>query len=285
MLRGYLYIIIAATLWAMIGPVSRFVLADGVSPGEVGFFRAFFAWFFFAGQAIYIKRTRVDAKDLPLLALFGILGITVFYFANFMAVNEGGAAFASVLLYTAPAWVAVLSPLFFDDRMTLKKALAVLLTISGVAAICFLGKNGASGSITFSTLAVVSGVVSGLSYSMYYLFGKYFSGKYDAATLFMYIFPIGAAGLFPFISFSQKTPTAWAGLIFLALFSTFIANTFYYKGLTRLEPTRAVLTATIEPVVAAVFAWLIWNELFTIYGILGALLVIVAVVITVFDNS
>lgn len=283
-LKGYFFIIGAATLWGLIGPVSKFALDSGMGALELGFFRAVIAWFFFALHAVSLKKTKVNQKDLPLIVIFGLIGISIFYAANFIAVEKGGSAFAAVLLYTAPAWVACLSPVFFKEKITVKKLLAIIMTISGIASICFLGNASGSESIHFNVFAIVAGVISGLAYSMYYIFGKYFSKRYDAYTLFFYILPIGALGLLPFISFSQKTPSDWAVLIFLAFFCTYIANSLYYAGLNCLEPTKAVLTATIEPVIAAFFAWLIWNELFTIAGFAGAGVILVGVLLTIYDN-
>ncbi len=88
----------------------------------------------------------------------------------------------------------------------------------------------------------------------------------------------------PFIEFTPKPFETWWILVCLALCCTYIANSFYYAGLRRLEPTRAVLTATVEPVFAAVFAWAIWGELFTVYGMAGAALIIAGVILTIYDN-
>lgn len=284
-LRGYFFIICAAALWGLIGPVSRFALAAGISAIEIGFFRAAFAWLFFASHAIVRGKTKVDPKDLPLMAVFGLVGISVFYTANFIAVDKGGSAFAAVLLYTAPAWVAILSPLIFKETMTLKKIGAVVLTITGIGCICFWGNGSGTERLSFNVIAVITGLVSGLAYSMYYIFGKYFSSRYTAYTLFMYILPVGALGLLPFISFSDKTAGVWAILMFLAFFCTYLANSFYYAGLNHLEPTKAVLTATIEPVIAAFFAWLIWNEMFTLAGIGGAVIILIGVLLTIYEDA
>lgn len=284
-LKGYFYILCAATLWGLIGPVSRFALESGISAIEIGFFRAAIAWLFFASHAIVRGKTKVNPKDLPLMVLFGLLGISVFYAANFIAVEKGGSAFAAVLLYTAPAWVAMLSPVFFKEAMTSKKITAVVLTITGIACICFFGNGAGRESLNFNTAAILSGILSGLAYSMYYLFGKYFSSRYGASTLFLYILPVGAVGLLPFIRFSPQSAITWTVLIFLAFFCTYLANSFYYAGLQSLEPTKAVLTATIEPVIASFFAWLIWNELFTPAGVAGAVVILIGVVLTIYDNK
>lgn len=283
-LKGYLLIISAATLWGLIGPVSRFALGSGMGALETGFFRAVIAWFFFAPHAVLKGKASVRKEDLPLITVFGLIGISAFYSANFITIETGGAAFAAVMLYTAPAWVAFIAPLIFKEKVTIKKVLTVILTISGIIAICFFGNAEGNSSLIFNPTAIISGVLSGLTYSMYYILGKYFSGKYDAYTLFLYILPIGALGLMPFISFSEKAWTDWGVLLFIAFFCTYLANSFYYAGLKRLEPTRAVLTATIEPVVAAFFSWLIWNELFTAAGFTGAVIIIVAVIMTITDT-
>ncbi len=284
-LKGYFFIICAATLWGLIGPVSRFALDSGLGALEIGFFRAAIAWLFFASHAIVYGKTKVNPKDLPLIVVFGLVGISIFYAASFIAVEKGGAAFAAVLLYTAPAWVAILSPIFFKETITLKKITAVILTIAGIGCICFLGNSDGKESLNFNMVAIITGIISGLAYSMYYLFGKYFSSRYDASTLFLYILPVGALGLLPFISFSHKTTSIWVVLIFLSFFCTYLANSFYYAGLNHLEPTKAVLTATIEPVIASFFAWLIWNELFTLAGVAGAFIILTGVLLTIHDQG
>ena len=70
-------------------------------------------------------------------------------------------------------------------------------------------------------------------------------------------------------------------LIFLAVFSTYGAYYFYYAGLKYLEPTRAAITATIEPVITAVVAYVWWNEYFNFAGYAGSALILAAVVMMV----
>lgn len=110
---GYIYILAAATLWGFLGPFGKMAFQEGVSPLEVAFWRAMLAWFLFAAQALYQGRARVNPRDLPGLALFGFLCVTLFFGSYQIAVEKGGAAMASVLLYTAPAWVFFAFPSIF----------------------------------------------------------------------------------------------------------------------------------------------------------------------------
>ena len=202
---GYIYILAAATLWGFLGPFGKMAFQEGVSPLEVAFWRAMLAWLLFAAQAFYQRRVRVNLRDLPGLALFGFLCVTMFFGSYQIAVEKGGAAMASVLLYTAPAWVFLLSRFFLNEGVNLKKITALGLTLAGVILISrnqqvqamgIAGEGGIS--------AVLFGLLAGFCYSLYYIFGKHFSDKYSASVLFLYILPFGAVCLLPWFSFAQK---------------------------------------------------------------------------------
>ncbi|MDY0376583.1 MAG: EamA family transporter [Desulfobacterium sp.] len=279
---GYIYILAAATLWGFLGPFGKMAFQEGVSPLEVAFWRAMLAWLLFAAQAFYQRRVRVNLRDLPGLALFGFLCVTMFFGSYQIAVEKGGAAMASVLLYTAPAWVFLLSRFFLNEGVNLKKITALGLTLAGVILISrnqqvqamgIAGEGGIS--------AVLFGLLAGFCYSLYYIFGKHFSDKYSASVLFLYILPFGAVCLLPWFSFAQKSVTAWLALGAIAVFSTFASYHFYYAGLRRIEAGRASIIATAEPVVAALVAWCWWGESFTVYGYFGSVLILAAVLLMI----
>lgn len=276
-LRGYLLIFGAALLWGLLGPVSRYLFAAGISPIEAGFFRALIAWGLFGIHCVAKNEVKAQIKDLPILFGFGFVGISLFYAANMMAIDKGGAALASVLLYTAPFWVALFSFFLFGERMTLVKGIAMALAVAGVWGICLDGGPMAGESIG---VAVLWGLTAGISYSLYYIIGKKFSGAYPPHTLFFWILPTGILGLLPFVTFTPKTPVNWLQILILALI-TYCANSLYYLGLRHLAPTRAVLTATLEPVVATFFAWLLWDETLGLLGYGGSLLILAGVLLTI----
>jgi drug/metabolite transporter (DMT)-like permease len=284
--KGYLCILTAGTLWGMVGPLGKLAFQEGLAPLEVAFWRAVLAWVFFGIHALIKKEVKIQRQDMINVFLFALSGVTAFYGAYQLAVNRGGAALASVLLYTAPAWVTVMSAYFFRERITPVKCTALFLTLSGVIGVS-LGSGGAGtpGLSTISIPALVFGLLSGFFYSLYYIFGKHFSGRYTSPNLFFYILPIGALGLLPWVTFSPKTATAWAALICLAAFSTYGAYYFYYLGLKSLEASRASIAATIEPVVAALAAYIWWNESFLPIGYAGSILIISAVFLVVWDGK
>lgn len=272
----------AAVLWAFIGPLGKMAFQEGVSPLEVAFWRAALAWICFALQAAWQRKAAVDPRDLPKLAGFGFLCVTLFFGSYQLAVEKGGAALASVLLYTAPAWVVLMSRLFLKERFTRLKLTALGLTLTGVSLIAL---NPGSGALDLSSSAIVPaigfGLLSGFCYSLYYIFGKFFSEKYSASVLFLYILPMGGICLFPFVTFVHKSLYAWLSMGSVAVLSTFGAYHFYYAGLRYIEAGRASIIATSEPVLAALVAWIWWGEMFSSTGYAGSGLIIAAVLLMI----
>lgn len=285
-IKGCIFILTAAIMWGLIGPISKFPIEQGVAPLENAFWRAIFAWMLFAVHACRIRSVKINLKDLPQIIGFGFIGITVFYGSYQLAVQDVGAALASVLLYTAPAWVAFMSWLLLGEKMGPVKIAALVITISGVVCVS-MGPQlfGTGGGLRFTWFGIACGLTSGFTYALYYIYGKTIFSRYTTPTIFLYALPIGALCLTSFFEFTPKTGSSWLSLIALALISTYGAYSVYYAGLKYLEATTASVIATIEPVVAAILAWLWWNEKFDWTGYLGSAMIIAAVLMIVMEGK
>lgn len=277
----------AAVCWGLLGPVARVALRDGVAPLEIAFWRAVLGGVLFATHAV-VMRIRdpgnparvVRGRNLGVVLGFGLVGVSLFYSAYQLAIERGGAALASVLLYTAPAWVAAIGVTWLGERMTRAKAVAIGLTLAGVIGIAASGAR----TIYFSWAAIGWGLVSALSYALYYPFGKHYFGRIAPATIFAVALPVGALGLLPLVPFHPKTVAAWGAMAFIGGVSTYGAYLAYAAGLQRMEASRASILATLEPVVAAAVAHLWWDERFGAWGYAGAVLVLTAAVLAAADE-
>jgi DME family drug/metabolite transporter len=275
---GYLYVAIAAVLWGLLGPVTRIALEQGMDAVEVAVWRALLAAGLFAVHAAVIRRVRLERRDVPSVLAFGVVGVAGLLACYSRAVEAGGAALAAILLYTAPVWVAVLSALFLGERMTGRKLLALGVATAGVAGIA---ASSGGGGIRLTPAALAWGLASGFAYALYYLFGKRYFDKYSTATIFVYALPVGALTMLPMAQFTHKTPAAWGALVFLSVVSTYLAYLFYSAGLRRVEATRASTVATVEPVVAAIAALVMWDERLSPAGYACAAVVLLGVLLMV----
>nr|WP_167942584.1 EamA family transporter [Desulfobaculum xiamenense] len=280
--KGYLYVLTAAVLWGITGPLAKYAFSLGIEPLEVAFWRCVIPFFPFAFQALRSRRLAIARSDRPAVLAFGLVCVAAFYGVYQLAIRAGGAAMASVLMYTAPAWVAIMAWLLLGERMTPAKIAAVVATLAGVAGVS--GVLSGNAAVSVSPTAIVLGLISGVTYAMYFIFGKRLLPRYTTPQLFLYGLPIGALALFPLVEFHHKTPGAWAAIVAVCILSTYLAYTFYYAGLQHLEATRASVVATLEPVVASAMAFMWWDESFSLMGYMGSGLILGAVVLMIIDG-
>ncbi|HSJ62436.1 MAG TPA: EamA family transporter [Gemmatimonadaceae bacterium] len=294
---GVGFVLLAAALWGMFGVVARVALRDGVPPLDIAFWRTLIAFALFAVHHIVRHRVarrgdgpasgtgerrlphgslRIRANDLPGIALFALTGIAALYAFLPLAVEAGGATLAAVLLYTAPAWVAILSTVLLGERLTSRTLVALGLTLAGIAGIALAG----DGALRPTPAALGWGLAAGLSYASLYLFGKFYFARYAPPVVFLYALPIAALALVPFTAFHRPSTAAAVAILTLGVACTYLAYLAYGAGLARLEPTRAATIATAEPVIAAVLAFAFWDERLSSGAYAASLLVIAGVAIT-----
>lgn len=270
-MKGYLLIFLAAALWGLIGVFSKGILASGVGVLELAFWRAALAGGMFIVHAGLTRQMRVKkTRDLFAFAAFSLVGVTLFYTSYTLAVQYGGVSLASILLYSAPAFVAVAAWLLLRETLTRRKLGLLALTLTGVV----LVSRGGGAGITVSAPALLWGLTAALSYSSYYLFGKWALARYSPVTIYTFVLPFGALGLAPFVTFSAKSPAVWGLLGLLAVLSTYAAYGLYYTGLRQVEASRAVLVASVEPVVAALLGAVLFGERLGVWGLFGGALIL-----------
>ena len=166
---------------------------------EVAFWRATLAWLFFSTHAVLTRSIGIKTRDIPMVVLFALAGITLFYSVYQLAIQAGGAAMASVLLYTAPAWVTVMARFAFKETLSPIKLTALGLTLVGVICVASGG-----GSVDISLPAICYGLAAGFTYSLYYIFGKHFSTRTHPPTFSSTCCPSGRPPLFPGSSLPQR---------------------------------------------------------------------------------
>ena len=282
------FILLAALLWGMFGPVARVALREGIGPLEIAFWRTIIALALFALHVALWHRKQHPASgepkrplgiaraDLPATLLFALTAVAALYAFLPLAVEAGGATLAVVLLYTAPAWVALFASLLLGERLTRRTMLALGLTLAGIGGIALAGE----GDVRPSLPALGWGLASGLSYASLYLFGKRLFARYAPAVVFVYALPVAALVLYPLTGFSHKSAQAWVALLVLGVFCTYAAYLAYSAGLSRIEATRAATIATAEPVIAALLAFAFWDERLPVTGYVAAGLVLSGVLVT-----
>lgn len=280
--RSYLYIIIAAALWGLIGLFVKAIAAQGFSSMQIVALRAMASSFCITLVMLWqgVSKLRIKLRDIWMFIGTGILSLVFFNFCYFNCIRSSSLAVAALLLYTAPAFVMLMSLLFFGERFTTKKGIALLCTFIGCA--CVTGAFEGGLSLTFSGL--LYGLGSGFGYALYSIFGKFAVQKYSSLTITAYTFYFALIAAVPLAEFNSIALnkidlTTIGGSLGLGLICAVVPYLLYTKGLEQVEPGQASILATIEPFVAAAVGIFCFAEPMTMSKALGMMLIFCSIVI------
>ena len=282
MKRSYWLIIGAGVLWGCISLFYKLIAKDGLSPLQAVTLRVFTAAVIYSLYLLASDRQafRIALKDIPLFLGTGILSLAAFNFCYFTAIEMSSVAVAAVLLYTAPAFVMIISALVFREKITPRKTAALVLTFIG----CMLVTGALGGGEKVTAAAVLFGVGSGLGYALYTIFGKLALKKYRTETITVYTFIFAFIGVAPFAgftaeTFSRMTGYSVFGALGIGILCCVLPYILYTKGLSGIAAGKAAIIATVEPVVAAIIGAAVFHEPVTVTKTLGVVIVIAAIVL------
>jgi drug/metabolite transporter (DMT)-like permease len=281
--KGLLAATAGGALWGTIGIFNTLLGRQGLDPLSIVTIRMSLATVMFA-VLIGLTRPalfRVDRRDLPLLIVAGLFSVAGFSFLFSFTIQQSSVATAVVLQFMAPVYVVLVGALLFRERVTRAKLLALALALIGA----FLSVGGLSpGALLITPIGLLAGIGTGIVYALYSLSGKALSRKYEALTILIHTFTIGAAVLIlvwlpTHPGGVHLTATGWALEVGLALVPTVIAYGLYNYGLRRIEAGQAALACTAEPVVGVLAAWLVLAEPPSLSQLLGGLAILGAVLV------
>lgn len=278
-----LFIGVAASLWGIIGAFVTYLYEIGFTPAQVVALRSLSAALFLVLYVFTKNRQllKIKVSDSKYFVGTGIISIVFFNWCLFSAIEETSISVASILLYTAPAFVVIFSRLLFKEALTARKISALVVTFVGCSFVIGILP---SMNEAISLYGFILGIGSGLFYALYSIFGKFALQKYDSLTVTVYTFLFAAVAITPFSGVWLAGPLllnikAWICIIGLGFFSTALPFILYTKGLSKIESSQASIIATIEPVVASLVGLLIFHERLNAWQYSGIVMVILAVVI------
>lgn len=265
---------IAASLWGLLGIFGTFGQRAGLTAYDVAWWRAVAGAATFGMHTLVVRARLPRGRDLLVTAVFGLVAGAVFYASYQIAVATGGAALASVLLYTAPAFVAIVGVTLLGERPSPLEAGAVVFSVVGVALVAV----GGGGGVRVTGIALAAGLTAGASYSLYYLYGRIYYRRYDPAACLTVALTVAAVTLTPLASPALLDPAtlqeAWPWLAAIGVLSTYVAYLAHSAALRRLPATPASVVATVEPVIAAGLAAALLGERPGGLALLGGLVVL-----------
>lgn len=281
--KNYLYIILAAIFWGTMCVFVKGLTSLGFTTIQIALLRAFVSLLFITSLVLFRDKSlfKISLRDIWMFFGSGIISYFLFNNCYFTAINLIGAAVSSVLLYTSPIFVTIMSCILFKEQMTKKKILCLALAVVGCALVSGLA-TGDFGSISLPGILI--GLASGFTYALYSIFSTYALRKYNALTVTFYTFLFGTVAALiignpieTFRTIANPQGILWA--LALGIISGALPYFLYTLGLSKVNPSHAAVIATVEPVVASLIGIFFYRESADFFTVLGIILIIGASVI------
>lgn len=230
------------------------------------------------GSFVY-RHFAVRGRDLKFLLLLGFLfGISsLTYYESFKFMDAG---LASTLLFLYPLEVAVMMGVIFKEKLTLKTAISIFVSLLGLALLYRSGEGG----VSLSTMGLVLVFVSSLSYAIYIVVVNKSNMQIDSVRLTFYamvfclatqlVYSITLGKGFPPI---PSTPADWFWAFMLGFVPTVLSLVFMAKAVKLVGSTPTAITGALEPLTAVCIGVFVFGEAMTLRLALGIILILVAV--------
>lgn len=263
-LRGYLFVLLAATLWASIGVFYKFLINDyGLTPLSAATLRGGVGGvLLLLGLLVLRVDLRVPRNQWPGFLGYGVFGVALFFITYVNAINLTGVAVAAVLMYTSPAWVAAISWRWMGETLGRRGIAALGLALAGAALVARVYNPAL---LRLNWLGVTLGLAAGLTYGLYSVFNKVLVKHSRPWIVQVYGLLIGAVILLAVVPKTQlaagwASPGAVVLIIGMGIIPTLLASLAFAFGVQWVPVSVAAIVATFEPVVATFFGYLFFAE-------------------------
>jgi len=226
-------------------------------------------------------------KQILFLCLTGVV-LGANWILLFESYNYTSIAVSTLCYYMQPTIVILLSPLFFKEKLTVKKLVCVVVSIVGIALVSGITKAAAIG------VRDVKGILFGLGAAALYsavvilnkknpvedAYGKTIIQLYSAAVILVPCLLL--TGDFSGISLEI---TAVIMILVVGIFHTGVAYALYFGSMNQLNSQTVAIMSYIDPVFAITLSAVFLKEAMTVFTIIGAVMVISAAVFSEIDLS
>lgn len=273
--KGKLNFIIAMLIFSSIG---IFVRALPYPSSFVAFVRGAVG---FAVILLFmlLKRQKSDRKAIKenflLLAVSGIF-IGINWVALFESYRYTTVATATLCYYMAPMFVIMASPFVLGERLSLKKALCVITALCGMVLVSGVFEAD-RGEIQLK--GIIYGLVAAAFYASVMLINKKMTEipAYDK-TYIQLAFAAAVVGVYNLFTVDLSALSTDAKhialLLFVGVFHTGFAYTMYFGAMKSMKAQSVAILSYIDPVFALILSALILKERMSLFGIIGAVLVL-----------
>jgi drug/metabolite transporter (DMT)-like permease len=216
-------------------------------------------------EAAETRRRGFNHRDYWTFLYLGFFGVTVNQVCFTVGLRLTSVSHASVIVGMGPIYTLALAVLLRLEKATLRKATGMAIAFAGIAVMA--SENG----ITVHSPSLLGDAITlagSIGFGVYVVLGKRVAGKYDALTMTAFshfagaliVLPMAirrAVALGPAQNWLAIPWSAWAALLYMAIFSSAVAYILYYWLLRYLEASQLAAFSYLLPVLATILG-IVW---------------------------
>ncbi len=250
-----------------------------VGAGELGALRYLIASTVMLGVWFFRGRPLPAGRDLPVIALLGLFGFTLYNLGINFGERTVDAGTGSMLISCVPILVVLYGALSGSEKVTPYAWLGILTSMVGVAFTSGVLENGVTlneGTVMIFGAALCAAIQTLLS--------KHLTRRYAAIDVTTWAIWLGTLGLLPFShdplgAVGKLSATGWGHLVFLGVVPAALCYTLWAWVLQTLPMTLVMGSVYVIPLFSVVFSWAILGEHPPAATVTGGLLTLAGVAI------
>jgi len=288
--------ILLIVFWGSSFVVVKQLLDVGLTPIAIATFRFLLAGALFIAalglkkRASQNYRLRVDRKDLPVLLVLGLIGVTFFFTVQYTGIQLAGASVAAIMVcLMSPIIITVISARLFGDHLRKRQFLGIAVAAAGTLLVVLADLLNLKGSTSFLVGTLIL-LLTPLMWAGYSILGQKIMQKYDAFLVVAYVSLLGGVCLLPFslaegsfIQIFTMSISDWLWVLYLAFTCSLLGYYIWFYVLNKAGATASTFLFG-EPLITAVFAVMFINEILYPSVIAGAILIFIGVFMVTFNN-
>ncbi len=276
---GLILVTLSAVGFSTLAILSKLAFENGLNVVTVLTFRFVLSSILVWSILFFQKNLRI-LKGASLVVAIGLGGLGYASMSGFYlwGLNFITAGLASIILYTYPVFVVLISIFKLDERITRWTIVSLILTLTGII---FIARVDPAGADLRGVILVLS---ASLVYSTYITISRNTLFTVDSRVLTAHVLPSAAVSFLLFGMFTDQLMVpgsldGWFVVLGIAVIATAIPIFAFFSGLSRIGASRASIISTIEPPITVFLGVIILGEQLTFNIIFGGILILTGVII------
>ncbi len=286
---GAVCLFAAAAIWGGMYVVSKYVL-DYIPPMTLLAVRLVIGGAVLLLVMVASRTPWVGVRDLPRMALLGLVGFGISLAAQFIGTRLSSASHGAVITSVTPVFILIFAATLLKERITWAKVAAVGIATAGVLLV--VEQPGGFRIEAQAFWGDVLLLLAGITWALYTVLGRLAADRYPPVTVTTYATLTGILWVLPVIpvelsglTWRPLPPAVWWGTLYLGVVSTALAFYLWNKGFTLMDAATGSLFFFAQPVVGVVLGWLLLGESLTARFLLGSGVIIAGGVLATRHSS